>query len=102
MLTLRDAITASGAKLIFHAPPITDMYLESFDRPEVKPDWCLLRERLEAPGVLFHDDFDGADFKPKDFSDWAHLNKAGARRYLKRVLKSAREGSGRPGTWCER
>jgi len=101
MVALRDAVVASGAGLVLHAPPISAMYREVFSAPEIKDPWCALRKRLETPEVVFHDDFDGEGFGMKHFSDWAHMNKKGAKRYATRLLESARNGRGRAGTWCE-
>jgi hypothetical protein len=101
LIALRDAVVASDTKLVLHAPPISEMYREVFSHPDIKDPWCTLRRRLEASTVIFHDDFDADNFEMKDFSDWAHMNKLGAKRYVTGLLASIRDGQGRVGTWCE-
>ncbi len=89
---LIEAATASGSRVILHSPPTTRIYQEIIEEAGGDVRWCAWHRKLRSrDDVEWFSEFSGEGYGRKDFHDYIHVNRRGARKYVRRLLEAANE-----------
>jgi hypothetical protein len=93
--TLAREAAAEGVGVILHAPPVTALYhAEMSPLLGITPDFEAFTRDLailadELPNVVWHDAHTDPSFELADFTDWVHLSKRGAERYVEALIDAS-------------
>jgi len=95
-MLVREA-AAEGVGVILQAPPVTALYhAEMSPMLGITPDFEAFKLELEAladelPNVVWHDAHADPSYALADFTDWVHLSKRGARRYVRALIDASND-----------
>lgn len=96
MMLVREA-AAEGVGVILQAPPVTALYhAEMSPMLGITPDFEAFELELEAladelPNVVWHDAHADPSYELAHFTDWVHLSKRGARRYVAELIDASND-----------
>lgn len=99
---LTREVAAAGARVVLHTPPVTSIYRDIAGRRSSEAQFCALRRRIAREGELeWQWAYAAHGYERAHFADWVHLNRAGGKRYVARLLDAVREGRRLDDDWCD-
>jgi hypothetical protein len=93
--TLVREAAAEGVGVIIQAPPVTALYhAEMSPMLGIEPDFQAFSRELDAladelPNVVWYDAHTDPRYELADFTDWVHLSKRGAPRYVEALIDAS-------------
>ena len=85
--------SAAGATVVLHTPPVTSIYRNIGAKAGGNDALCdLYRDVTRGGSVLWHFAYDSNGYGAAHFTDWVHLNRDGAQRYIGQLFAAVRSG----------
>jgi len=92
---------AAGSHVVVHTPPATAIYRDIIADFGSAEAWCEInRAWTRDPEIDWYSAYDGEGYERQDFSDWVHLNRQGAYRYVERLFDAVNAGEFRSTPVC--
>jgi hypothetical protein len=85
-------IEDSGARLILHTPPNSEIFRDVIEEMGQDEHWCaIVGDYAAREGVEWFNEYSSSDYALEEFFDWTHLGPAASQRYARALMAAVRD-----------